>query len=157
MRKRWRKALAGFLGAAVFCCLPAAEASAQTLPDYYEEENGNVNFQCSLRLPEGFDEQNLRKAEVTGVYCSDYNACLEKLAEGRTVQSEEIYPAEGDIPEWHYYSFEDNSVMGTGDTTFFATENSYHYATVFSHLSGAERGEEGEAPAFSSMEECKKT
>ncbi|MDO5345490.1 MAG: hypothetical protein Q4E91_07065 [Lachnospiraceae bacterium] len=156
MRKRWRNVLAGFLGAAVFCYPLTAEASARNIPDYYEAEDGNVSFQCVLRLPERFDKQNFRKAAVTGVYCSDYNACLEKLAEGRAVLNEEIYPAEGDIPEWHYYSFEDHSVMGTGDTTFFATENSYHYATVFSHLSNIELGEGGEAVSFSGMGECEK-
>lgn len=142
-----------FNRAGTFQCM-AAESSTQIIPDYYEGEDGKVIFQCTLRLPEDFDEQNFRKVGVTGVHCSDYNACLENLAEGRTVLNEEIYPAEGDIPEWHYYSFDDNSVMGTGDTTFFATENSYHYATVFSHLSNTEIGEEGEKLAFSSIEEC---
>lgn len=154
MKKRWWNALIFFCGLTVLGYPLAAEASTQMIPDYYDGSDGNVSFQCTLRLPENFDEQDFRKVAVTGVHCSDYNACLENLAEGRNVLNEEIYPAEGDIPEWHYYNFEDNSAMGTGDTTFFVTRNSEHYSTVFSRLSNTEMGEEGEQLAFSSIEEC---
>lgn len=133
-----------------------AEASDPQLvfPDYYGGENGVVKYNCEVILPQDFDAEDFHAVNVEGVYCSDYVAALDLLAKDKAVLEESIYPAEGDIPEWRYYTFEDGSVLGTGDTTFFVTPNSYHYASVFMHLSEYDANNKQPMLAFESAEEC---
>lgn len=136
--------------------LTEAADDGLVFPDYYEEKSGAVTYNCEIILPQNFDVGNFYAANVEGVYCSDYALALELIAEGRAVLDETIYPAEGDIPEWRYYNFEDGSVLGTGDTTFFVTQNSFHYASAFTRLSEKSSDQEQMPLKFSDAEECEK-
>ena len=112
----------------------AANASAEVFPDFYEGENGRVSYHCRLQIPENLTGAELSQAKVEKVCSSNYEKALALLAKGRTVESEDIYPAEGIFSEMRYYTFSDGAILLTGDTTNFATANNDHYYQVFSKL-----------------------
>lgn len=133
-----------------------AEETSVKFPDYFERESGNVSYGCEVILPEGFDAEGLYRGKVEGVYCSDYQSALDLLANGRTVLEETVYPAEGDIPEWRYYTFEDGAVLLTGDTTSFSAADSLYYEGAFRRLSdGAPEQEPDAGFDFLPASECR--
>lgn len=121
----------------------------------YKESYENVQYNCEIVLPVDFNEDELYRGKVNATYCSDYSKALDVLVQDKTIVEEQIYPAEGDIPEWRYYTLEDGTVLGTGDTTFFTTINSYYYEKAFKNIV-LEESTDVEQFDFMTVVECEK-